>query len=357
MITRRLLDFIQRARAKGTSHEDVSVTLKAHGWTSADIDIALHTLDESDPGGVPRPVKGELGAFCEMLTIMWRVYCARWKRFAMVGVIYTIVVISVSFALFMFALPAMPTFMGLVSLGNISGAFSLAFPYLILATIAYIVIQLWYVGVLYRVALKRGESLLDQCLAGIEHLPSILGIKISITLLLLISFVPVIATTFFTQNPLVFVLFAPVSVIAAVFLYFLFSLAIPAYFHGISWQDATLKSMKTVFRHKTTAVVAYVFFGITLVFFSMLFKHTGPIAVAVAVVLISPMEVLFLIALYRRLAPPDVIAPRLVTPPRIDPVALPVTSDTPVVVKVEEATAPAPRPAKRPRRRTRTTPA
>jgi len=300
MITRALLDFIQREQSTGATREALAVKLKEKGWGDADIDSAFSFLSDFSDHEVPVPRVGLSADFAEILKLMWRVFCSRWKRFFGAGLLYIWACFLLALSIAMLALPSIPTFLKLVWLGDKTSAFFLMAPYLFLGICVYILLQLWYLGTLYAIALKKGESLWERAHEGISHLPAVLGIKVVSALLVMILFVPLFLVTFLTQNILVLVFFGPLFVMGAVVLGFFLSLAIPAYFQGVKWRDAALESMRVVHRNALSLVAFYIFFGILAFLFAVLFQHTGPIAILFAVGVVSPMEVLFMLILYRR---------------------------------------------------------
>ncbi len=311
MMTRTLLEFIEREQALGTSREIVMVRLRERGWTDADISAAEKVLSDEGSLDVPRPRTGTLGEFQEMLVLMWNVYRGRWKRFLGAGLTYFGVLLFLSLAMFMLVIDVVPLFLGFVSLGNTAGAFSLIAPYLLLGICVYVLIELWYAGTLYSIALRKGESLLERLEVGLCHLPAILGIKIAITLLLLISFAPLFVATVLTQNLLVPIIFGPLFLLGALLLGALFSLAIPAYMHGVPWREATLHSIHIVWKNLLSIILFYVLAALVLFAVTAILRHTGLIAVVVSIGLLFPMEVLFMIALYRRFAPSEVPVVRM----------------------------------------------
>lgn len=313
MITRALIDFIQREQSTGITQEALTAKLREKGWKDADIESAFSFLSDFSDHEVPAPKEGYVTDFSEILFLMWRVYRSRWKQFLAMGFVYLWVSFLLALALGMLALPALPTFLTLVDIGDKTSAFFLMAPYLFLAICTYVVVQLWYMGTLYAIALKKGESLFERCRQGISHLPSILGIKIVTTLLLMMVFVPLLLVSFLTQNILVFVVFSPFFFIGAVILGFLLSLAVPAYFQGVAWREAALKSIRIVQNNALALAIFYLFFGVLLFFVSLLFRHTGPIAILFALGLVAPMEVLFMLALYRRYMSPH-NAPKPIVP-------------------------------------------
>jgi len=344
MITRTLLEYIQREQLLGRTRDTIVLNLKEKGWKDEDIVSAFKTLSDEGDLDVPVPQEGVLAEFREMLFLMWTVYRSRWKRFFGAGMAYLGVILLLSLAMFMLVLPHIRLFLDLVAIGDTTGAFSLAVPYLFLGICLYVLIELWYVGTLYSIALRKGDSLRERLKAGLLHLPAVLGIKVAIAMLLLIAIAPLFLVTFFTQNPLVFIVFGPFFVLGIAFLCFLFSLAIPAYFHGVSWKEASLHSMSIVWKKPLATLMFYAFFGALLLIITFLFRHTGIVAIIASIGMIFPLEVLFMIALYRRFATGEI------------PVSFPTPELQKMKEEKEEETLPpsaTPSPAKRTRKTTK----
>ncbi len=315
MITRTLLEYIQREQSMGKTRERIITKLKEKGWKDEDIASAFKSLSDEGELDVPMPRKGTLAEFQEMLFLMWGVYRSRWQRFFGAGLAYFFVLLFLSIAMFRFVMGEIPLFLGLVATGDTSAAFSLVAPFLLSAVCVYVLVELWYIGTLYSIALRKGGSLLERLKVGLCHLPAVLGIRVVIAIILLISMVPLFLVAFLTQDPLTFVFFGPLFIFWMFFLGFLFSFAVPAYFHGISWKGASLHSVRIVSKYPLAILVFYTFFGVLVLLATLLFRHTGVIAVIASIGLIFPMKALFMCTLYRRFVPEEMTP--ATTPPSL----------------------------------------
>jgi hypothetical protein len=301
MITRALIDFIQKERSLGTSKDDIVALLREKGWSPTDIGGAFAALVDMPAPEVPRPAVGLCPEFCSMLLLMWSVYRTRWQRFFGIGLAYLIVVLSVALSLFVFSVSAIKQAVWLLHSGaDPFFAFQVLFPYLLLAAAAFVVVQAWYLGTLYVTAMKKGESIFERALEGIRRIPGIIAIKMVVALLLLISFTPVLLVSFLTQNPLVFVVFGPLFIMGAVLLGALLSLSIPAYFHGTPWRESALRSIRIVSAQPKVILGFYMMFILALLVVAWIIRGSGPVTLLLTVGFVTPMETLFMIAMYRR---------------------------------------------------------
>jgi hypothetical protein len=225
---------------------------------------------------------------------MWTVFASRWKKFLFVGLIYLWCIVLARIA-FVVWVQSTPLPLGYHTSLSVS-------PHMLVGLLGYILFQLWYVGMLYSVALKKEGVLLDRIQAGIEHLPALLGIKSLSAVLMGIVLMPVVVTAFLTSNILVFVVFGPLFIIAAIVLLFMLSLSIPAYFHGISWNQSLLRSLEMSSQHFFDLLKLWVCFFLSIVIFMSLLNQSPFVVVAAMLGIVSPLQVLFSIALYRRYA-------------------------------------------------------
>jgi hypothetical protein len=304
MITRSLIEFIQKERSAGISKDRIVALLKEKGWKEADIVGGFSVIAEE--GDVVAPVPPRTGFFvetCEMFSLVWKVYRSRWKRFVSIGALYVLALSLMELALFMWMSPTFFSLMGLFSQGRFEEMFPIVAPYAFVGMLGYILMQLWYVGALYAIALRKGDSFIEHVRAGLLNLPALFGIKFSIAVLLLIVFVPPLATAFLTQNPLVLFLFGPIFFMGAVALWFTLSLAVPAYFHGTPWRNAALTSIILVRKNALSLLGFFLSFGFLVTLLFIVVRDAVIITAPLAIGLVSPMQILLMVALYRRFSP------------------------------------------------------
>lgn len=303
MVTHSLLRFIRSERSSGTATASIVSLLKEKGWKESDIDAAFLALLEGRVEEAPSPERGLMAEFCEILHAVWGVYRSRWKRFVTIGVFYGLSLFFINVAFLGWASPTVPKLVSFMRAGDVYAAFHYIAPYLIMAVCGYIVLQSWYLATLYSIALKKGDTPLERMMAGIHHIPAVLGIKLAVALLLMIVFAPVVVTAFLTSNILVCIVFGPFFILAALFLWFLLSLALPAYFHGIAWRDAALHSIKVVRKNVIPLLFFYGGFILVLALFFAVVKNTDFFVGFLSLCLVGPIQSIFMIAVYRRFAP------------------------------------------------------
>lgn len=303
MVTHSLLRFIRSERSSGTAPATIVSLLKEKGWKESDIDAAFLALLEGRTEEAPRPEKGIVAEFCEIMRAVWGVYVSRWKRFVTIGVFYGLSLFFIEVAFLGWASPTVPKLMSFMRAGDVYAAFYYIAPYLIVAVCSYIILQSWFVSTLYSVALKKGETPLERMLTGLHHVPAVLGIKLSVAVLLMVVFAPVVMAAFLTSNMLVFIVFGPFFILGAMFLWILLSLALPAYFHGVGWRDAALHSMKVVRKNILPLIFFYLGFILVVALFFAVVKNTDLFVGFLSLTLVAPIQSIFMIALYRRFVP------------------------------------------------------